>query len=312
MNYRKLGRSGLMVSEIGFGAWAIGGDSHGNSYGPTDDADSLAAINKALELGCNFFDTADVYGWGHSEEVLGRALKCVRKKAIIATKVGGDFYSGQVTLNFSADYIRFAAEKSLQRLKTDYIDIYQLHNPTLEMIKKGDIFEPLEALKKEGKIRFYGVSIFPPIEGIEAIRLGRVDTIQVVYNIFSPEPATEFFPLAEQEDIGIIAREPLANGVLAGKYTVDATFPPTDIRSHWPRSYLRARIEAADRLKPFATKRSMNLAQLALKFVLAQGAVSMAIPGIKTIRQAEENLHASEGEPLTQEEQADLLRAVYG
>lgn len=312
MNYRRLGRSDLIVSEIGFGAWAIGGDAHGNSYGPTDDAESLAAVKRALDLGCNFFDTADVYGWGHSEELLGRALKGVRKEVVIATKVGGDFYSGRVRMNFSPDYIRFALERSLERLQTDYIDLYQLHNPTLEMIKEGSVFEPMERLKEEGKIRFYGVSIFPPIEGVEAIRRKLPDAIQVVYNIFSPEPALELFPLAIKEGVGIVAREPLANGMLTGKYRADSKFPATDIRCAWPRGYLKARVEAADRLKPIAARHSLTLAQLALKFVLSHSAVSAAIVGIKTAKQAEENLAASDGRHLSDEEQVEILRVVFG
>src|SRR5438132_633002 len=136
MKYREFGNTGIKVSEIGFGAWAIGGNEHGNSYGPTDDKDSLEAIHRAIDLGCNFFDSADVYGFGHSEDVLGKGLKNYRDRVVIASKVGGDFYSGAGRQNFSADYIKFALDRSLERLKTDYIDIYQLHNPPLKIIEK--------------------------------------------------------------------------------------------------------------------------------------------------------------------------------
>src|SRR5437763_865915 len=134
MKSRILGRTGLKVSEIGFGAWAIGGNAHGNSYGPTDDAESVAAVRRAIELGVNFVDTADVYGWGHSEEILGEALQNRRDDVHIATKVGGDFYHGGVRMNFDPGYIAFALERSLKRLRTDHVDVYQLHNPPAEMI----------------------------------------------------------------------------------------------------------------------------------------------------------------------------------
>ena len=133
VRYRTLGRTGIRVSEVGFGAWGIGGNAHGNSYGPTEDATSIAAVRRAIDLGCTFFDSADVYGWGHSEEVLGEALADCRQDVVIATKVGGDFYHGGVRLNFDPGYIAFALDRSLQRLRTDHVDVYQLHNPPLEM-----------------------------------------------------------------------------------------------------------------------------------------------------------------------------------
>src|SRR3989442_13477629 len=152
MQTRTLGRTGLKVSEIGFGAWAIGGNAHGNSYGPTDDAESIAAVQRAIDMGVNFFDTADVYGWGHSEEVLGEALGARRDGVHIATKVGGDFYHGGVRMNFEPGYIAFALERSLKRLRTDHVDVYQLHNPPAEMMGDPETYEMLEALKTEHKI----------------------------------------------------------------------------------------------------------------------------------------------------------------
>ncbi len=151
MKLRILGRTGLRVSEIGFGAWAIGGNAHGNSYGPTDDATSIAAVRRAVELGCTFFDTADVYGWGHSEAILGEALQGHRDEVAIATKVGGDFYHGGVRLNFDPAYIAFALDRSLERLRTDHVDLYQLHNPPAETMAEPRTYEVLETLKAENK-----------------------------------------------------------------------------------------------------------------------------------------------------------------
>jgi len=227
VKYRKLGRTDLEVSEVGFGAWAVGGNRYGNSYGDTDESESLKAIEKAYELGCNFFDTADVYGLGHSEEVLGQALKDKRDKCMIATKVGGmmvDAKAPQPTVpsqhtdyleryqalggqTFSSEWIEFAVDKCLQRLKTDYIDLLQLHNPSIDLIGQDETYEALDRLKEAGKIRFYGVSIHSSEEGIATIRNGKPDTIQVVYNLFHREPEAGLLPLAKEKNIGIIARE---------------------------------------------------------------------------------------------------------
>lgn len=302
MKYRKFGNTGLEVSEIGFGAWAIGGNKHGNSYGPTNDRDSIKAIKKASELGCNFFDSADVYGHGHSEKLLGEALEGERGKYIIATKVGGDFYNVGARANFTKEYISFAVEKSLKRLKTDYIDIYQLHNPDISLIREGEMFETLEELKKQGKIRFTGISIFDSIEGMEAMKRGNVNSIQVIYNIFDQSPASGLFPAAKSRGVGIIAREPLANSFLTGKYDSKSNFPKGDIRASMPHHYRMGMIKAAEKLSFLTENKDITMAQAALKFVLASDAVSVVIPGIKNEHQAEENLKASEGKGLSQEE----------
>src|SRR6266513_1515187 len=182
MKYRKFGSTGFQVSEIGFGAWAIGGNDHGNSYGPTQDDESSRAIKTALDLGCTFFDTADVYGFGHSEELLGQALKGSRDRVILATKGGSDFYHQPSRLNFTETHLTYAVEQSLKRLGTDYIDLYQVHDPPFSVIEHGRLFEPLEKLKAQGKIRFYGVSIHDPAEGLLALKIGRPAAIQMVYN----------------------------------------------------------------------------------------------------------------------------------
>src|SRR6267378_3307430 len=268
VNRRQLGRTGLAVSEIGFGAWAIGGNAFGNSYGATDDAESQRAIRRAFELGCTFFDTADVYGHGHSEELLGAALHDVRDRVIVATKVGGNFYNRDVhpllaeriaqmvdkpidqippdaplpvshDSNFTPGYVRFAVEQSLKRLGTDYIDLLQLHNPALSLISSMETYGVLEDLRREGNIRWYGVSVHPPEEGLAAVRATMPDTVQIVYNLARREAEDEFFPAARAAGIGVIAREPLANGFLAGKYAWDSTWEKGDIRARMPRPYVK-------------------------------------------------------------------------
>ncbi|HEY9715700.1 MAG TPA: aldo/keto reductase [Chroococcales cyanobacterium] len=299
MKYRDFGKTGIKVSEIGFGGWAIGGSEHGNSYGPTNDKESLEAIHKAIDQGCNFFDTADVYGWGHSEELLGKALKGKRDHLIIATKVGGDFYQGNGFQTFTPDYIRFALAKSLERLRTDYLDVYQLHNPPLKLLNRPETYEVLKELKREGKIRAWGVSIFDVVEGMTALRVGQPDSLQAPYNIFSGKAASDLFPKAFETGCAIIAREPLANGFLTNKYEPNSQFDVSDIRHNWPREYVLARMQAANKLHAAFKGNTRTLGQTALKFVLANEQVSVVVVGTKTAQQAEENMSASDLPHLT-------------
>ncbi|HEV8509045.1 MAG TPA: aldo/keto reductase [Gemmatimonadales bacterium] len=292
MNRRTLGRTGLSVSEIGFGAWAIGGNAFGNSYGPTDDGESQRAIRKAFDLGCNFFDTADVYGHGHSEELLGAALHDVRDQVIIATKVGGNFYDHDIHMDFTPAYLRFAVERSLGRLRTDRIDLLQLHNPPINLISAMETYEPLEAMKREGLIRFYGVSVHPPEEGLAAVQATMPDTVQIVYNLARREAEDTFLPTAQAANVGVIAREPLANGFLAGRYHPESTWERGDIRSRMPRPYVTQLAALGQRVRELAGKSGMTAAQLALKFVLDRPEVACAIVGMKTVQHVEENLNA--------------------
>src|SRR6266702_3459672 len=271
MKYRTLGKTALKVSEVGFGAWAIGGNNYGNSYGPTDDKVSLAAVQRAFELGCNFFDTADVYGHGHSEEILGHALKEHRKDVVLATKVGGDFYHDPPRMNFNPDYLAFASEKSCERMQTDYIDLYQLHNPQ---------------------------------EGLLAMKYGQPAAIQVVFNVLRQDAKNQLFQAARTQDVAIIAREPLSNGFLSGKFTIDSTFPLGDIRSNFPSNYQVGLVRAAQQLRLLESK-TRTLAQASIRFTLDHKDVSTVIPGAKTPQQIEENMKASDLPPLTGEE---LLR----
>jgi aryl-alcohol dehydrogenase-like predicted oxidoreductase len=321
VNTRVLGRTGLRVSEIGFGGWAIGGNAFGNSYGPTDDAESKRAVRRAYDLGCTFFDSADVYGHGHSEEVLGEVLQGVRDKIIVATKVGGNFYNRDVhpllvervaqtvgrpldeiergatlpvthDVNFTAPYVRFAVERSLARLRTDYIDLLQLHNPPINVISTMETYEVLEQLKREGLIRFYGVSVHPPEEGIAAVNATMPDTVQIVHNLARREAEDAFFPAAHAANVGVIVREPLANGFLAGKYAPDSTWERGDIRARMPRPYVAQLAALGQRVKELAEKSGLSAAQLALKFVLDRTDIACAIVGMKTVQQVDDNLNA--------------------
>lgn len=310
MRYRRLGRTELQVSEIGFGAWAIGGNKHGHSYGPTDHVESLQAIVQALDMGCTFFDTADIYGHGLSEKLLGQALQKRRADCVIATKVGNDFYHGPVHKNFDADYIRFAVEKSLERLRTDYIDLYQLHNPPLMMLQRGEHYDILDELKQAGKIRYYGVSVHDAYEGEMAIHTGKPDAIQVVFNLLRQDAREELLPLAQANDIGLIAREPLANGILTGKYTTETIFTDDDFRSVWPREYFLMQLQLAEKFRAFERPGHRTLTQTALRFVLDEASVSVVIPGMKTPAQARENLAVSDVPALSEAEHQAITAAM--
>jgi aryl-alcohol dehydrogenase-like predicted oxidoreductase len=275
---------------------------------------SLKAIARALDLGCTFFDTADIYGHGLSEKLLGQALQKQRHTCIIATKVGNDFYHGPVRKNFDPDYIRMAVDKSLERLRTDYIDVYQLHNPPLMMLQRREHYEILEELKQAGKIRYYGVSVHDAYEGTMAINTGKPDVIQVVYNLIRPEAREELLPLAQEQDIGLIIREPLASGMLTGKYAADTTFSEGDMRASWPQEYLVMQAQVVDKLHFLAQPGQRTLAQAALRFVLDEPSVSVVIPGIKTVEHAEENLAASVLPPFSDAERqaiTDLLEGAF-
>jgi len=300
MKQRLLGRTYIKVSEIGFGGWAIGGNAYGDSYGHTEDDASLAAIQRALALGCTFFDTADAYGYGHSEELLGRALR-QRSDVVVATKVGSNFYGEHPVDDFSGSYIRSALEKSRQRLQRDVIDVYQLHNPPKDLLADPRTYEILQQLKAEGRIRAYGVSVFHYDEALAAIEAGQPDVIQLPYNLLNTA-AEELFPVAQREGVGIIAREPLASGFLSGKYSVDAKFGPGDFRADLPRQYVQAMVSSAEAFRFLEAGGARTLVQAALRFVLEQEAVSTVITGIKTVAQAEEDLGASDVPPLTPEE----------
>src|SRR5438093_7092050 len=301
MKTRILGRTRLKVTEIGCGAWAIGGNAHGNSYGPTDDAESIAAVRRAADLGVNFIDTADVYGWGHSEEILGVALEGHREDVHIATKVGGDFYHGGVRMNFDPGYIAFALERSLKRLRTTHVDVYQIHNPPTELMGDPETYEVLEALKAEHKIDHYGVSVHEPAEATLCLEAGSPEVLQIPFSLFRQEWIEDVFDAARKANVGIIAREPLGNGFLSGKIRADARFPPGDIRHHWPPSMVAGRATAAERLS-FLARADRTMAQTALQFVLSFPAVSVTIPGAKTVAQIDENAAASGATPLTADE----------
>ncbi len=303
MQYRRLGRTGMMVSEIGFGGLPIGG-----RWGGVEDEQSLGALQRAFDRGVNFFDTADVYGHGHSEELIGQALAAVRPQVVIATKAGMDFYRGEpVRSNFDPAYIRSAVEKSLSRLRTDYIDVYQLHNPPQKLAREEAVWDTLVGLKRDGKIRFYGISARTANDALAYLRTTAAgeapprlgDTLQVAYNLLDQEAAAKgVFVEAFRQDWGVIARVPLASGLLSGRYAADHYFPPPDFRAAISRQRLAETVRRVEALR-FLSRPGRSTVQTALAFVLSQEAVSTVIAGARTAEQVEENAAASDAPPLS-------------
>lgn len=303
MKSRLLGRTGLSVSEIGFGCWAVGG----SGYGPTRDEESLEALETAWRAGVNFFDTADTYGQGHSEDLIARFLKGKpRHEIFVATKVGWDFYHGGTRKNFDPQYVRFACEQSLKRLEAEALDLYQLHNPSEELIRSGSALDVMAALKQEGKVRFIGVSIHKESEALVVLEDGRADTLQLAFNLLDQRMADRIFKLAKEKGVGIIVREPLACGLLSGKYKPGHEFHKEDHRRRWTSEQLKLELAKIDRLRSVVATDRLSLAVTSLEFVLDFDAVSTVIPGAKTKTQVLENLSASLEPKLRIEETAQL------
>lgn len=292
MRFRLLGNTGLVVSEIGFGCWGIGGNVGHSSLGPTDDAVSRAAIDRALELGINLFDTADVYGAGHSERLLGDALGSARDRVVLATKGGYDFTREPRVHRFTRDYLRAAVSRSLERLRTDHVELYQLHNPWTQVLADPDVIGVMEELRAQGLFRFWGVSINTVEEAYAAMNakaLG-MKVIQAIANVATQDVAYGSFREAQARGVGIFAREVLAQGLLAGRHAYGHTFNPTDARSHFPADRLNFLIGTAHQLRRyFSGRRPESVAQLATKFVLQLAGVTSVLLGMKTPAQVEEN-----------------------
>ncbi|GAP62126.1 hypothetical protein ARMA_0549 [Ardenticatena maritima] len=303
MKTRILGKSGIEVSEIGFGLWAAGGDM----WGPTDDKAILDAIDYALDHGVNFFDTADVYGWGHSEELLGKAMKGRRDRFVVATKIGWWGFDGEAgrSAYTTVEKLIEGVESNLRRLQTDYIDVIQSHinfrDPTMEIFLEG-----FQRLQRDGKVRAYGVST-SDFEYLKAFNHdGNCATLQIDYSILNRTPEAEIFPYCLENNIGVIVRGALAMGILTGKFTPETRFPENDWRKRWHENEDEYQIflndlQIVEKLRPLAEAKGITLAQLALQFVLAHPAVSTVIPGIKNVRQVEANIHAGELPPLDEE-----------
>jgi aryl-alcohol dehydrogenase-like predicted oxidoreductase len=315
MNYRSFGRTGWQVSEIGFGAWAIGSD-----WGHISDEEALGALRAAIETGVNFIDTADVYGDGRSERLVGKVVKEYSDKIYVATKAGRRL-NPHVAEGFTRENLTAFIERSLKNLDTDTLDLVQLHCPPTQVYYMPEVFGVLDDLVKAGKLQFYGVSVEKVEEAIKAIQFPGVQSVQIIFNIFRQRPAELFFPLAKQHQVGILARVPLASGLLSGKMSRDTHFDASDHRTYNRHGESfdvgetfsgvdfetgLAAVEELRALIPAGT----SMAQFALRWILMDDAVSLAIPGAKNPQQAFDNAAASDLPALSDETMA-AVRAIY-
>ncbi len=313
MNQRKLGRTGLEVSEIGYGAWGIGGSLW---LGAQDD-ESLEALNRAVDLGVTLIDTALAYGDGHSEELVGRVVRERDEQIVVATKIppmnrrwpAPDGIDPDEA--FPADYVRGCTERSLRNLGLDTIDVQQFHVWSDDWVGRGSWLAGIEALKAEGKIRAFGVSIndHEPGNALKLIESGAVDTVQVIYNVFDQSPEDELLDLCAERGIGVLARVPFDEGALTGRIGPDSEFPDGDFRNHYFRDDRKQQV--ADHVQAILDDLAIERDQLpeaALRYVLSHPAVSAAIPGMRTVRNVERNAAIGDGRGLPDEQVAALKR----
>jgi aryl-alcohol dehydrogenase-like predicted oxidoreductase len=296
MNYRKFGNTDLQASEIGFGAWAIGGNAMVGDvaigWGKADDATSTEAINKSLDLGINFFDTADIYGLGHSEELLGDALRG-KKDIVLATKVGNVSRNEQFTVDYSKEHILSACEASLKRLQRDVIDYYQLHSARVVHLQSGECIEAMDLLKQQGKIRHWGLSLNtfnPEPEAEFLMEANKGKSFQLVFNIIN-QRALSLMEKAANKGYGVIARMPLQFGLLTGKFSSESTFAKDDHRhNRLTKEIITSANEILDqKVWTLCEKYNINKPSLALSFILSCESVSTIIPGIRTAQHAVDN-----------------------
>jgi aryl-alcohol dehydrogenase-like predicted oxidoreductase len=304
MNYRELGRTGWKVSEISFGAWAIGG-----TWGKVDDSESLAALNSAIDSGVNFIDTADVYGMGRSERLVAQLKRERKEEIIVATKAGRKL-SPHTAEGYNASNLTSFIEESLRNLSTDCLDLVQLHCPPVDVYYRPEVFGAMDRLIEAGKIRHYGVSVERVEEALKAIEFPNVQTVQIIFNCFRQRPAELFFPQAKLRRVGILARVPLASGMLTGKLTRDSQFTSDDHRQfnrHGEAFDVGETFSGVDYEKGLAVVEEIRavvpagvtLAQFALRWILMFDAVTCAIPGGKRPSQVIDNCTASKLPPLS-------------
>ena len=315
MNYRPLGRTGWKVSEISFGAWAIGGE-----WGNVSDQDAMAALHKVVDSGINFIDTADVYGSGRSERLVAQLRKSRKQEIIVATKAGRRLPE-QTIEGYSRENLSQWVEDSLRNLATDTIDLLQLHCPPTGLYHRPEVFGMLDDLVKAGKIRHYGASVEKIEEALKAIEYPNLQTVQIIFNCFRQRPAEEFFPNSKDKKVGILARVPLASGLLTGKFTRASSFPKDDHRNYnrhgeafdvgetFSGVDYEVGLEAVEEIRKLLPA-GASMSQFALHWIVMFDAVSCAIPGGKRPEQVEDNCRASGLPPLSPETMR-VIQQVY-
>lgn len=315
MNYRPFGRTGWQVSEIGFGAWAIGSE-----WGHVSEEDALDALRAAIKAGVNFIDTADVYGDGRSERLVGKVIKELPEKIYVATKAGRRL-SPHTAEGYNRENLTAFVERSLTNLGVERLDLLQLHCPPTQVYYMPEVFGVLDDMIQTGKLQYYGVSVEKVEEALKAVEYPNVQSVQIIFNIFRQRPAERFFPLAEEKRVGILARVPLASGLLSGKMSRDTQFDESDHRKYNRRGEFfdvgetfsgvdfETGLAAVEELRALIPT-GASMAQFALRWILMHPAVSLAIPGAKNPRQAQDNA-AAVSLPALDEPAMRAIRGIY-
>ena len=313
MKYKTLGKSGIKVSEIGFGAWTIALDWWGKKI---DDDEAKRMLKKAYDVGINFFETGDMYGKGKSEKMIGEVFNGMRDDVIISTKYGYDFASvtqiGHTELpqKFDPVFTEHALKKSLERLQTDHIDVYGLHNPKMHHIKDDTIFQTLDKKIEDGQIKTYQVALGPAIgwtrEGLEAMNRKNVSAVQTVYNILEQTPGNELIENAEKENVGILVRVPDASGILTGKVNADTKIDEKDHRSVRKGEWIKESLKKVEQLQPIAKLNGLNITEFAIKFILSKNAVSSVLPTVISTDEIETFASMSDGKYLNSQDMREI------
>lgn len=316
MKYRKLGRSGIKVSEIGFGAWTIGLDWWGKKI---DDDEAIRMLKRAYDLGINFYETADMYGNGKSEKIVSQAFKDMRDEVVYSTKWGYDMYDAiqighnELPQKHNPEFLKYALQQSLNRLQTDYIDVYSLHNPKMDAIKNDSLFISLDKLVQSTKIKSHGVALGPAIgwkdEGLLAIEKRNITCLQTVYNVLEQDPGRAFLNAVRKnnDDVGIMVRVPDASGVLTGKVNEKTAFDKNDHRSNRKKEWILEAMQKVEKMKPIANARGWSISQLAIKFILSQKEISIVLPTVIDVGEIESFAEMADGNYLNENEMAEII-----
>ncbi len=285
MDYNKLGKTDIKVSELGFGAWAIALDWWGKKI---EEDEAKRMLKKAYDVGINFFETGDMYGKGKSERLIGEVFRDMRDEVVISTKYGYDFRGaeqighGELPQKFDEDFTRMALRDSLERLQTDHLDMYGLHNPKLAHIRDDSIFSALDSFIADGSIKTYQVALGPAIgwmqEGLEAMDRPNISAVQTVYNILEQTPGNELMRKAEEKNVGILVRVPEASGILTGKVNADTKIDEKDHRSVRKGEWIKASLEKVEQLRPIAERNGLNITELAMRFIMTKKGFASVFP----------------------------------
>ena len=313
MNYNNLGKTDIKVSELGFGAWAIALDWWGKKI---EEDEAKRMLKKAYDLGINFFETGDMYGKGKSEKLIGGVFKDMRKEIVISTKYGYDFSEveqighSELPQRFDEDFTKQALRNSLERLQTDYLDMYGLHNPKLPHIRDNSIFDVLDSFIENESIKTYQVALGPAIgwtqEGLEAMERPNLSAVQTVYNILEQTPGNELMKKAEEKNVGILVRVPEASGILTGKVNAETKIDEKDHRSVRKGEWIKASLEKVEQLRPIAERNGLNITELAMKFIMTKKGFASVFPTVVSEEEIINYVEMTKGQYIPQSDMKEI------